>query len=216
MDSRVPLAPSFTATSPVTFTYFIGMNLSTFHNGMKNYDTQSMPWVSNHFPLDMPNMSSPFPFSPFPTYMNPVFGYGGMMAPLSTYSFDRSHVPQTNLTVGGWNIPSYRSNPRFILPRASAQMGGYSTYYTPYVYPSFVMLVPTNTLHIAGLHMSFGISYRGNNFYGTRYPLQGNPSHGGKTYPQLNNPYHAFFSSQTYSLVMMHVQNSNEETKLYG
>jgi hypothetical protein len=125
------VAPSFTTTPPMMFTHFMGMNPSTFHNGMHNYDTQSMPWVSNHFPIDMPNMPSPFPSSPWPTYMNPSFGSGGTMAPPSTSSFDRSHVPQPTLTVGGWNLPSYGSSPSHVFSGASTQMGGYSTYYTP-------------------------------------------------------------------------------------
>jgi hypothetical protein len=79
MDSGVPLAPSFTATSPMKFTYFMGTNMSAFHNGMQNYDTQSMPWVSNNFPHGMPNMPSSFPSSPLPSYMNPSFGFGGAM-----------------------------------------------------------------------------------------------------------------------------------------
>jgi hypothetical protein len=61
MDSGVPLAPSFIATSPMTFTHFMGMNPFVFHNGMKNYDTQSMPWVSNHFSHGIPYMSFHFP-----------------------------------------------------------------------------------------------------------------------------------------------------------
>jgi hypothetical protein len=162
MDSGVPLAPSFNATSSMTFAHFMGMNPSVFHNGMKIYDTQSIPWVSNHFPLDIPNMPSPFASSPSPTYMNPGFGSRGTMALFSTSSFDRSHISQLNLTVGGWNLPSYTSNPRLILLGASAQMGGYSTYYNPSVYPSSTMLVPMNTLPMAGLHLSSGISYEAN------------------------------------------------------
>jgi hypothetical protein len=182
MDSGVPLAPSFNATSPMTFTHFMGTNLSMFHNGMQNYDTQSMPWVSNHFPLDMPNMPSPFPSSPSPAYMNPGFGSGGTMAStLYMSSFDRSHIPQPTLTVGGWNLPSYGSNPGFILPGESSQMGGYSTYYTPSVYPSSAMPVPTNTLPMAGLHLSSGISYEGIGFMVWDTPFT-EPLHMGEIY----------------------------------
>jgi len=110
MDSGVPLAPSFNSTSPTTFSHFILMNLSMFHNGMNNYDTRSMPWVSNNFPLDMPKIPSPFPSSPSPSYMNPSFGSGGKMALLSTSSFDMNHIPQSTLIVGGLNIPYYGSN----------------------------------------------------------------------------------------------------------
>jgi hypothetical protein len=179
----------------MTFTHFMGTNPSKFNNGMHNYDTQSMPWVSNNFSLGMPNMPSPFPSSPLSAYMNPSFGSGGTMTPLSTYSFDMSHVPQPTLIVGGWNIPSYRSNPSHVFSGASAQMGGYSTYYTPSMYPSSTMPVPTNTFPMVGPHMSSVISYRGNHFYGMGYPLHGTPSHGGNIYPHLTNPYHTFVSS---------------------
>jgi hypothetical protein len=206
MDSGVPLASSFSATSPMTFTYFTGMNSSSFHNGLLNYDTQSMSCISNHFPLDMLNIASSFPSSPFPAYMNLSFGSGGTMAPLSTSSFDRSHVPQPTLIMGGWNLPSYESNLGLILIATSAQMGGYYTYYTPSVYPSPTMLVPTNTLPMAGPHMSSGISCGGNQFYSMGYPLHETPSHGGNTYPPLNNPYNTFIPSQTYASVMIHVQ----------
>jgi hypothetical protein len=154
-----------------------------------------MPWVSNHFPLDMPNMPSPFPSSPSPSYMNPSIGSGSMMDPLSTYSFDMSHIPRPTLTVGGWNIHSCGPNPGFILPGESAQMGGYSTYYTPLGYPSSSMPVPTNALPMASLYSSSGISYGGNQFYDTGYPLHETPSYGDSIYPHLNNPYHVFFSS---------------------
>jgi hypothetical protein len=177
----------------------------------KTYDTQSMPWVSNHFPLDMSNMPSPFPSSPSPAYMNLGFGTGGTMALLYAFSLYKSLIPQPTLTVGGWNLPSYGSNSGFILLGASAQMGGYSTYYTPSVYPSSAMPVPTNTLPMAGLHMSSGISYRGNQFYGTCYPLHGTPSYGGNIHPHLNNLCHAFVSSQTSAMVMMHVQTSMDQ-----
>jgi hypothetical protein len=211
MDSGVPLAPSFSATFPMTFTHFMGKNPSVFHNGMQNYDTQSMPWVSNQFPLDMPNMTSPFPSSPSPAYMNPSFGSSGMMAPLYMSSFDRIHIPQPTLIVGGWNLPSYISNLGFVLPGASSQMGDYSTYYTPYVYPSSAMSVPMNTLPMEGLHVSSGISYRGNQCYGIGYPLHGTPPYGGNIHPHLNNPCHAFVSSQIFSSVMILVQTSMDQ-----
>jgi hypothetical protein len=101
--------------------------------------------LSNHFPLDVP-MLSPFPSSPSYAYMNPSFGSGGMMAPFSISSFDRSHIPQLNLIVGGWNLPSYRSNPRFTFLGESAQMGGYSSYYTPSIYPSCTLCQFLQTL----------------------------------------------------------------------
>jgi hypothetical protein len=57
-------------------------------------------------------------------------------------------------------------------------MGGYSTYYTPSMYPLSIAPIPTNTLPMAGLHMSTGISYGGNQFYGIGYPLQRTPLYG--------------------------------------
>jgi hypothetical protein len=92
---------------------------------MKNYDTQSTPWASSHFFVDMP---SPVQSSPWSTYMNPSTGFGGTMAPMPMYSFDMSHVPQPNFTMGGWNLPSYRSSPSYAFSRANTQMGAYSTY----------------------------------------------------------------------------------------
>jgi hypothetical protein len=111
MDSGVPLTPSFTATSPMPFTHFKGTDTSVFYNGMKNYDTQSMPWVSNHFSNGMLEMSSHFPSSASSPYVNPSCGSGGMLPPYSPFSFGGSHIPQTTLTVGVWNIPP--TNPLF-------------------------------------------------------------------------------------------------------
>ena len=78
MDSGFPLAPSFTTTPPMTF---IGENPSAFYNGMHNYGTQSMPWVSNHFSHGMSDMSSHLPSSVSPPYANISFGSGGMIPP---------------------------------------------------------------------------------------------------------------------------------------
>jgi hypothetical protein len=170
-----------------------------------------MPWVSNHFHVDISNVPSPFPSSAWTTYMNPSIGSRGTMAPLPTSSFDMIHVPQPNFTVGGWNLPSYGSSPSYVFSRASTQMCGYSTYYTPSVYPSSTMPVPTNTFPMAGPHISPGISYGENQFYGSSYPLHETPSHGGNIYPHLNNHYHTFVSSQKSTSIMMHVQTSLDQ-----
>jgi hypothetical protein len=208
MDSGVPLTPSFGATSPMAFSHFMGMNIFMFHNGMQNHDTQSIPWVSNHLPLDMPNMPSPFPSSPSHVYMNPSFGVGFMITPFFASSFHEIHIPQLTLTVGGWNLPSYRSNLSFTFPGESAQMGGYSTCYTQFVYRSPAMPFPTNTFPITDLHLSSSISYGGSQFYIPGYPLHGIPSFGGNLYPHLSNPCHDFFSLQTFDSVMMPLQTS--------
>jgi hypothetical protein len=109
MDSGVPFAPSFTATPPMMSTHFMGMDPSASHYGMQNYNTQSMPWVSNHFSHGMYDMSSHFPSSVSPPYANTSFGFGGMMPPSYPSPFGGSHILQTPLMVGGWNLPSYES-----------------------------------------------------------------------------------------------------------
>jgi hypothetical protein len=108
--------------------------------------------------------------------------------------------------VGGWNIPSYGSNPSFTFPGASAQMGGHSTYYISSIYPSSAMLVPMNTFPMEDLHLSSGVSSRGSQFYSMGNPLHEVPSSGGNIYPHLSNPCHVTFSSQATSSVMMPLQ----------
>jgi hypothetical protein len=115
MDSSVPFTPSFTATPPMMPPHFMGTNPSIFYNGMHDYKTQSTPWVSHHFSIDMPSHVKPPPWS---TYMNPSIGSGGTIAPMPTSSFDMNHFP-----MGGWNLPPYGSNPSYALLGSSAQMG---------------------------------------------------------------------------------------------
>jgi hypothetical protein len=90
MDSGVSFTPSFTATHPMMLAHFMGTDPSTFYNGMHNYNTQSAPWVSSHFFIDMP---SPMKSPPWSVYMNPSIGFGGTMAPMPTSSFDMNRVP---------------------------------------------------------------------------------------------------------------------------
>ena len=101
MDSGVSFSLAFTATHPMMPTHFMGMDPSTFYNGMHNYNAQSTPWVPSHFYVDMP---SPVQSYPGPTYINPNLGSGGTMAPMPTSSFDMSRAP-----MGGWNLPLYGS-----------------------------------------------------------------------------------------------------------
>ena len=176
----------------MTFTHFMGGNPPAFHNGVQNYDTQSAPWVSSHFPIDMP---STFPSSPWPTYTNTSIGSGGTMTPLPTSLFDMSHVPQPTFIVGAWNLPSYGSSPIYAPPGANTQVGAYSTHYTQSVYLSSTMSVPLNTFPMTGPHASLGISYEENQFYGLGHPLHGTPSQGGNLYPHLNSPYQTSISS---------------------
>jgi hypothetical protein len=122
------------------------------------------------------NMSSPFQNSPWSSYMNPSIGSGGTMAPMPMSSFDLSHVLQPNLTMGGWTLPSYGSSASYIISGAITEMGAYSTYYTPPMYPSSSMSVPSNTFPMTGPHVSPGISYGENHFYDSGYPLYGTPS----------------------------------------
>jgi hypothetical protein len=207
MDSGDPLTPSVNATHPILFSHFMGTNLSMLPSDMKNHDTQSIPWASNHFSHSMPDMCSHLPSFPSPSYMNPSFGSRGMMPPFSKFSFDGSYTPQPNLTVGGWNIPSHRSNHSFTFLGQSTQMGSYSNYYTQSIYPSSNVPVPTNSFTMADPHLSSGISYRGSQIYSTGYPLHGFPSSGGNLYPHLSNPCHDVFSSKTSSSVMMPLQH---------
>jgi hypothetical protein len=197
------VTPSVSATQPMVFSHSMGMNPFVFPSGTQNHDTQSIPWASNHFSLDMPDMSSHFPSSVSPSYVNPSFGSGGMMPPFSPFSFDGSHIPQPTLTVGGWNLPSHRSNPSFTFPGESAQMGGHSTYYTPSIYPSSAMPVPTNAFPMEDLHLSSGVSSGGSQFYSMGNPLHEVPSSGGNIYPHMSNPCHVAFSSQAASSVSM-------------
>jgi hypothetical protein len=177
----------------------MGMNPSVFHNGMKNYDTQSMPWVSNNFSHGMPDMSSHFPSSVLSPYMNPSCGSRGMMPPSSPSPFDGSHIHQTTLMVRGWNIPSYEST----FPRASAQMGSHSTYYTSSTYPSSAMSVPMNTFPMVDLRLSSGVSSGGSYFYSMGNPLHEVSSSRGNIYHHMSNPYHVTFYSQAASSVLM-------------
>jgi hypothetical protein len=87
----------------------MGENPSFFYNGMQNYNTQSTPWVSNHFFHGMSDMSSHLPSYVSPPYVNTSFGSRGMMPPSYPSLFCGSHILQTPLIVGGWNIPSYKS-----------------------------------------------------------------------------------------------------------
>jgi hypothetical protein len=112
MDNGVPFSPSFTATPPMISTHFMGMDPSTSHYGMHNYNTQSTPWVSNNFSHGMLDMSSHLTSYVSPPYVNTSFGFGGMMPPSYLSLFGRSHILQTTLTVGGWNLPSYESTMR--------------------------------------------------------------------------------------------------------
>jgi hypothetical protein len=154
MVSGAPVTPSIGATQPLVFSHSMGTNPFVFLSGMLNHDTQPIPWVSNHFSHGMPDMSSHFPSSILSPYVNPSFGSGGMMPPYSPFLFGGSHIPQTNITIGGWNIPSYGSN--FL--GESAQMDRHSTYYTSSIYSSSSMLVPMNAFPMVDLHLASVVS----------------------------------------------------------
>jgi hypothetical protein len=200
MDSGVSFSPSFTATHPMIPANFMGMEPSSFYNGMQNYNAQSAPWVSSHFSVDMPSPMQP---SLWPTYMNPSIGPGVTMAPMPTSSFDMSRVP-----MGGWNLPPYGSNTSYALSGSSTQMGAYPTYYTPPMYLFSTMSVPSNNFSMTGPQVPPGLSYGENQFYSSGYPLYGTPSQGGNIYPHSNNPYPTSVSSQPS--VMIPVQTSSD------
>jgi hypothetical protein len=169
---------------------------------MQNYGTQSMSWVSNHFSHGMSDISSHLPFYVSPPYLNTIFGSGGMMPPSYPSPFGGSHILQTPLMVGGWNIPSHEST----MQEVSAQLCNHSTYYTPSTYPSSAMSVPTKIFPMAYLHLSSGVSYGGSYFCSMGKPPQEVPSSGGNIYPHTSNPYHVAFSSQVDSSVSMPLQ----------
>jgi hypothetical protein len=190
----------------MVFSHSMGMNPFVFPSGTLNHNTQPIPWASIILSLGMPNMSSHFPFSVSSSYVNPSFGYGGMMPPYSLFSFGGSHIPQPTLMVGGWNPPSYGPNLGFSFQGSSAQMGGPSTYFILSIYPSSVMSVPTNSFLMVELLLSTSVSSRENQFYSMGNPLHGVPLSGGNVYPHPSNPCHVAFSSQAASSVMMPLQ----------
>jgi hypothetical protein len=202
MNSGVPFSPSFTATTPMMSTHFMGMDPSTSHYGMQNYNTQSTPWVSNHFSHGILDMSSHLPSSVSSPYVNTSLGSGGMMRPSYPSPLCGSHILQTPLTVGGWNLLSYKS----FMREVSAQLRNHSTCYTPSSYPSSTMMVPTNTFPMVDPHLPFGVSSGGSYFYSMGNPPHKVPSSGGNIYPRMSNPCHATFSSQAASSVSIPLQ----------
>ena len=111
-----------------------------------------------------------------------------MMPPYSPFSFGGIHIPQPNIMVGGWNLPSYGSNPRFTFPGESAQMGSHSTYYIPFIYPYSTMSIRMNYFPMADLHLSYDFSSGGTQFYSMGNSLHEVPSSRGNIYPHMSNP----------------------------
>jgi hypothetical protein len=126
------------------------------------------------------------------------------MPPSYPSSFGGSHILQTPLMVGGWNLPSYESTMREV----SAQLCNHYTYYTPSTYTSSAMLIPMNTFPMADLHPSSGVSSGGSYFCSMGNPLHKVPSSGGNIYPHMSNPCHAAFSLQASSSVSMPLKPS--------
>jgi hypothetical protein len=65
----------------ISMTHFMGMDPSASHYGMQNYNTQSTPWVSNHFSHGMLDISSHLPSYVLRPYANTSFRSRGMMPP---------------------------------------------------------------------------------------------------------------------------------------
>jgi hypothetical protein len=188
------MTPLVSATKPMVFSHSMGMKPFVFPSGMTDHDTQPIPWASNIFSHGIPDMSSHFPCSILSPYVNTSFGSGGMMPPYSPFSFGGSHIPQPTLTIGGWNITSYKSNPSFTFPGSSAQMGDHSTYYISSIHPSLAMPVPRKAFPMEDLHIFYGVSSGGSKFYSMGDPLHKFPSSRGNIYPHLSNPYHVSLS----------------------
>jgi hypothetical protein len=90
-----------------------------------------------------------------------------MMPPYYPSLFGRSHILQTPLMVGGWNLPSYESTMREV----SAQLRNHSTCYTLSTYPSSAMSVPTNTFPMVDLRLPSDVSSGGIIFIVWETPL---------------------------------------------
>jgi hypothetical protein len=125
-----------------------------------------------------------------------------MMPPSYPSPFDGSHILQTPLTVGGWNLPSYESTMREV----SDQICIHSTFYTLSTYPSSAMSVPTNTFPMVDPRLPSGVSSGGIDFYSMGNPPHEVPSSGGNIYPHMSNPCYVAFSSQEASSVSMPLQ----------
>jgi hypothetical protein len=152
----------------------------------------------------MSDISLHLPSFVSPPYESTSFGSGGMMPPSYPSLFGGSHILQTPLTIGGWNLPSYKSTMREV----SAQLRNYSTYYTPSTYPSFTMSIHTNTFPMVDLHLSSGVSSRGGYFCSMGNPLHEVLSSRGNIYPHMSNLCHVTFYSQEASSVLMPLQPS--------
>jgi hypothetical protein len=192
------MTPSVSAIQPIVFSLSTGMNPFVFSSGMSNHDTQPTPWAYNPF-CGIPDMYLHSPSSVSSTYVNPSFGFGGMIPPYSPFSFGGGHIPQPNPMVRGWNPPSYRPNPSFDFLGSSAQMVGPSTYYILSIYPSSTMSVPMNVFLMKKLILSSGVSSRGSQFYSMGNPLHRVPLPGGNIYSHLSIPCHVTSSSQVTS-----------------
>jgi hypothetical protein len=96
------------------------------------------------------------------------------MPPYSPSLFDGSHILQTPLTIGGWNLPSYESTMREV----NSQLRNHFTYDTSSTYPYSAMSVPTNTFTIEELHLSSSVSSWGSYFYSMGNPPNEVPSSG--------------------------------------
>jgi hypothetical protein len=125
------------------------------------------------------------------------------MPPSYPSLFSGSHILQTPLTIGGWNLPSYEST----MQEVSAQLSNHSTCYTPSTYPSSAMLVPTNTFPMEDLCLPSGASFGGSYFCSMGNPLHEVPSSGGNICPHMSNPCHVTFSLQAASMPLQLFMN---------
>jgi hypothetical protein len=149
-----PVTPLVSTIHPMVFAQSMGTNTFLFLSGMPNNSPETMPWTSNSFSFSMSNMNSHFSSFVLSYYVNPSFGFGGMMPPYSNFNFGGGPISQPYPMVGGWNNPSFGANPSFIVPGSSAQIGGHSTYYIPSIYPYSTMMVPRNDFLMDKLPLS--------------------------------------------------------------
>jgi hypothetical protein len=132
----------FIFSNGMTSSSSISIPPGTFLMGMPCYSTQSMPLASNPFSFGMSNMTS-YMSSSFPTpNVDASFGSGGTSPPCNPFPFGGGHIPQSFPMMGGWNPPSSGPNPSYNFQGWNGHMGGVSTSYISFVYPSSTMPFP--------------------------------------------------------------------------
>jgi hypothetical protein len=150
--------------------------------GTPEYDSHSIPLVSNPFSFGMPNMESQLSSSIPVTNENPSFEFGGMAPPHAPLSFARGHIPQMNPTNGGQPPFSSESNPSLKDPGWSTQLGGHVILHIYSFPPPLSMSIPTNKFVMTNPSLSSVVPPGGSQFRSMGNPQHGTPPAGGNIY----------------------------------